>query len=121
MREMTNTREFIMLPEFDNMWSKMGLDDEHLKKLQLEILSNPKSSKVIKGTGGLRKIRFAVEGKGKRSGVRVLYVDFVVFEKIYLITAYHKTQKDDLSVTERNNIKKLIHVLEKTLRQGRLE
>ncbi|UNC93511.1 type II toxin-antitoxin system RelE/ParE family toxin [Candidatus Contubernalis alkaliaceticus] len=113
-------REFIMMPEFDKMWAKMGLNDEELKSLQLEILSNPKSGEVIRGTGRLRKMRFALEGKGKSSSIRVLYVDFVIFEKVYLITAYPKSQKDNLSEAERNDIKKLIALLEKTLKQGRL-
>ena len=113
-------REFIMMPEFDKMWAKIGLKDEDLRKLQLEILLNPKSGEVIRGTGGLRKMRFALEGKGKSGSVRVLYVDFVIFEKIYFITAYHKSQKINLSETERNNIKKLITLLERTLKQGRV-
>lgn len=108
-----------MMPEFDKMWSRIGLDDENLKQLQLKILSNPISGKVIKGTGGLRKMRFAIENKGKSSSVRVLYVDFFIFKKIYLITAYHKSQKDDLSDAERNNIKRLIILLDKALKQGR--
>ncbi len=48
-------REFIMMPEFDKMCAKIGLNDEDLKSLQLEILSNPKAGVVIRGTGGLRK------------------------------------------------------------------
>jgi hypothetical protein len=113
-------REFIMMPEFDKMWAKIGLNDEDLKSLQLEILSNPKAGVVIRGTGGLRKMRFALEGKSKSSSVRVLYVDFVIFEKVYLITSYHKSQKINLSEAERNNIKKQIALLERTLNQGRL-
>lgn len=90
-------REFIMMPEFDKMCAKIGLNDEDLKILQLEILSNPKAGAVIRGTGGLRKMRFALEGKGKSSSIRVLYVDFVIFEKVYLITTYPKSQKINLS------------------------
>ncbi len=61
-------------------------------------------------------MRVALEGKGKSSSIRVLYVDFVIFEKVYLITAYLKSQKIDLSEAERNNIKKLITQLERTLK-----
>ncbi len=86
-----------MMPEFDKMCAKIGLNDEDLKILQLEILSNPKAGAVIRGTGGLRKMRFALEGKGKSSSIRVLYVDFVIFEKVYLITTYPKSQKINLS------------------------
>lgn len=113
-------REFVMMPEFDKMWNKLGLSDEELQDLQLEILSNVNAGNVIRGTGGLRKMRFAIESKGKSSGVRVLYVDFVIYKKIYLITAYHKSQKVNLSKSERNEIKKLITLLKHTLRQGRV-
>ncbi len=108
-------REFIMMPEFDKKWANIGLNDEDLRKLQFEIFSNPKLGEVIRGTGGLRKMRFALEGKGKSGSIRVLYVDFVIYEKIYLITAYHKSQKVNLSETERKNIKKLINLLEMSL------
>lgn len=64
-------------------------------------------------------MRFPLESKGKSISIRVLYVDFVVFEKLYLITAYHKSQKVNLSEAERENIKKLIAILEQSLKQGR--
>lgn len=81
-----------MTPEFDNMWKKMGLNDENLKELQEELISNPQKGKVIEETGGLRKLRFSIN-KGKSGGARVLYVDFVVLKELYLITAYQKNKK----------------------------
>lgn len=81
----------------------------------MELLSNPSGYPVIKGTGGLRKIRFSFENEGKSGGVRVCYVDFVVEETIYLITVYPKSEKDNLSYAERNEIKKLIELLKLSL------
>lgn len=52
---------------------------------------------VIKGTKGLREMRFSLENEGKRGGVRVCYANFVVEETIYLITVYAKKDKDNLS------------------------
>ena len=52
---------------------------------------------------------------GKRGGVRVCYVDFVIKETIYLITVYSKNQKDNLSEEEKKEIKKLIDILEKSV------
>ncbi len=109
------TREFVMLPEFDRCWKSMGLDDNDLRRLQEELLLNPEKGDVIQGTGGLRKLRFAFEGRGKSGSVRVCYVDFVIYDVIYLITAYPKNEKDNLSKAERNNIAKLIGILEATL------
>lgn len=70
---------------------------------------------MIRGTGGVRKVRFAVENKGKSGSIRVIYVDFVIFEKIYLITAYPKNERDNLSKEECNAIKKMIEQIEYTL------
>lgn len=70
---------------------------------------------VIQGTGGLRKMRFAFEGAGKSGSTRICYVDFTIHETVYLITAYPKNKKDNLSGAERNEVKKLIEVLAKSL------
>lgn len=110
------TRLFVLLSEFEKQWSKMGLTDHDLKRLQDELIRNPKAGDIIQGTGGLRKIRFAFEHRGKSGSTRVAYVDFAYYEKIYLITAYPKNEKENLSKAERNNIKKLVEILENTLK-----
>ncbi len=108
-------REFVMMPEFDKQWKIMGLNDNDLKKLQEQLLLEPTAGKVVNGTGGLRKIRFAFKGQGKRGSVRIVYVDFVVYEIIYLIFAYPKSEKDNLTKEEKNNIKEVIERIEKSL------
>ena len=110
-------REFIMLPEFDKRWKVIGLTDKDLKRLQSELLFNPEMGVVMQGTGGLRKMRFAYENRGKSGSVRVVYVDFCIYEKIYLISAYTKNEKDNLSKSERNQIKSKIELLEKVLKE----
>ncbi|MCL2721354.1 MAG: type II toxin-antitoxin system RelE/ParE family toxin [Treponema sp.] len=110
-------REFVMMPEFDRQWEKLGLGDEELRQLQETLLKNPKAGKVIRGTKGLRKTRIAFEGQGKSGSGRVAYVDFTVHKTIYLITAYPKSEKDNLSQTERNAIAKMIVRLEQGLKQ----
>lgn len=106
-----------MIPEFDRKWTEMGLTDKELKALQEELTINPSKGDVMKGTGGLRKIRIAFEGRGKSGSARVCYVDFIVYERIYLITAYSKDEKDNISKSERNEVKKLIKILEATIRR----
>jgi len=101
-------REFILLPEFERQWSRLGLDDEDLGRLQEKIRKNPKLGVVVTGTGGLRKMRFSFEGQGKSGGARVLYIDIVIAEWVYLITAYAKGEKEDITDAERNAYKKLI-------------
>ncbi len=108
-------RKFVIMPVFDKQWRDMGLDDSDLQCLQELLLENPKIGKVIKGTGKLRKMRFALPGRGKSGSSRVLYVDFVLAETIYLIFAYPKNEKDNLTDEECNNIKKLIDKIEERL------
>ncbi len=108
-------RKFVMMPIFDKQWKDMGLDDDDLRCLQEELLKNPQIGSVMRGTGKLRKMRFALPNKGKSGSSRVLYVDFVIAETIYLIFAYPKNEKDNLTDEERNTVRKMIERLEQTL------
>ena len=74
-------------------------------------MQNPEVGVVMQGTGGLRKMRFAYEGRGKSGSVRVCYVDFVSLDTVYLVTAFSKNQQANLSKAERNNVKKVIEAL----------
>ena len=111
------TRTFVELPLFRTRWEELGLSDRDLIRLQKELLENPKVGAVMQGTGGVRKMRFAFEHQGKSGGVRVIYVDFEVYEKIYLVTAYTKNEKDNLTKEERNELKALIEILEGQLEE----
>ena len=112
------TRTFVELPIFRSRWKDMGLDDNDLKRLQEELLADPKVGAVMRGTGGVRKMRFAFEQKGKSGSVRIIYVDFELNEKIFLITAYPKNEKDNLTDSERNEIKQMIRALEAQLSEN---
>lgn len=112
------TRTFIELPWFMTKWKSLGMDDADLRRLQSELLSDPKVGAVMRGMGGVRKMRFAFKYQGKSGSIRVIYVDFEVYEKIYLLTAYTKNEKDNLSQKERNEIKELITVLENQLKEN---
>ena len=107
------TRLFVELTSFRSAWKEMNLTDEDLRRLQEELLTNPEVGAVMRGTGGVRKMRFAFENSGKSGGARVIYVDFEVREKLYLLTAYPKSEKDNLSKAERNELKQLVQLLEK--------
>ena len=110
------TRSFIELPLFTAKWKALGLTDDDLKRLQDAILSDPKIGPVMQGTGGVRKMRFPFENRGKSGSVRVIYVDFEVYEKIFLITAYPKNVKDNLTQAERNELRQMIAILEDQLK-----
>lgn len=85
------------------------------------MLLDPKTGAVMKETGGVRKMRFAFEHRGKSGSVRVIYIDFEVYEKIYLLTAYPKNEKDNLSKAERNELRELVKVLENQLKESEKE
>ena len=106
------TRTFVELPSFRSEWKALQLTDADLARLQEELLANPKVGAVMRETGGIRKMRFAFENRGKSGSIRVIYVDFEIREKIYLITAYPKSEKDSLTKAERNELRKLVEILE---------
>ena len=105
------TRIFVELPSFRSDWKALGLTDTDLRRLQDELIANPQIGKIMRETGGVRKMRFAFENRGKSGSVRVIYVDFEIHEKLYLLTAYPKNEKDNLSKAERNELKKLVEIL----------
>lgn len=108
-------KEFIILPEFDKQWKTMNLTDDDLRRLEDLILENPELGDVMQGTGGLRKLRFSFSDRGKSGSSRVCYINIVRKEKIFLITAYPKNVKDNLSKAERNNIKQLVEILKSSV------
>ena len=111
-------RLFVELPIFRSRWKDLGLDDDDLLRLQNELLDDPKIGAVMQGTGGIRKMRFAFDDRGKSGSARVIYIDFEVHEKIFLITAYAKNEKDNLSKEERNELHHLVDILKAQLDEG---
>lgn len=106
-------QEFIYVSHFDKKWEDVGLKDDELCSLEDYIMENPDAAPIIVGTGGLRKLRWALPGKGKSGGIRVLFVSFVQYEKIYMIDLFAKDEKENLSQGERNKIKQVIRLMEK--------
>ncbi|HYV39934.1 MAG TPA: hypothetical protein VE988_29880 [Gemmataceae bacterium] len=85
------------------------LDDEQFAELQMELLANPEVGKVMPGCGGLRKIRFSdpKRGKGKRGGVRLIYVCVPEVSWILLLDLYDKGEKEDISAQDKKTLKHL--------------
>ena len=101
---------FVWFPAFLRDWERLGLDDEDLRSLEIEILEEPTRAPVIKGTGGLRKLRFSGRKsiRGKSGSNRVCYVHFPEFGTIVLAVVFGKNEKDDLSPTDRRAISAII-------------
>ena len=112
-------RTFIETEIFQKRWKEIGLNENDLLYLQLVLLDNPKKGNMIQRTGGIRKLRFIIDNnKGKSGGARVCYLDFAEYEVTYLITAFSKDEKENLSDNERNILKKLANELKKEAKKS---
>ena len=76
------------------------LNDEEYRTLQNALLEMPSSGDIIQGSGGIRKIRWAATGRGKRGGVRVIYYWATSHGQIFMLYAYAKNEHDDLTKTQ---------------------
>jgi len=90
---------FVETPTFTRLITQLMPDDDY-RKLQQLLIENPARGDVIAGGGGVRKLRFSLPGRGKQGGARVLYYWLDRQFQIYLLVAYKKSVKDDLSASE---------------------
>ena len=74
------------------------------------MLAEPSKGDVIQDSGGLRKVRVAAKGKGKRGGARVIYYHFDRFNRFYLLTIYAKNEISDLTSTQKKQLKNFMEV-----------
>ena len=102
--------EFIETSGFSAVRDKY-FSDVQFHLLQLFLMANPGAGSVIRGSGGVRKVRWGVEGRGKRGGLRVIYYWIAGDDQIFLITVYRKSEVSDLSNTAIKQIRKLIREL----------
>ena len=91
--------EFIETPTFSRLLAGLLTDDEY-SGLQSVLVENPSLGDIIKGGGGIRKLRHALPGRGKSGGVRVIYYWLRDDGQIYMLLIYPKSKKDNLSERE---------------------
>lgn len=75
------------------------------------LAADPLCGDLIQGTGGVRKIRFAIQGRGKSGGVRVVYYYYNETRPLFLLTVFSKNEKGNLTMAERNSLAKLVKAL----------
>lgn len=90
---------------------KLGAADADFDAMEREIATNPEIGDVIQGTGGLRKVRFGYGQAGKSGGGRTIYYVVTEDDTAYLLTAFAKVDKTDLTADERKMFKALIKEL----------
>ena len=100
---------FIELPPFERHREKY-LDDGAFRLLQLHLMENPVAGDTIAGTGGLRKLRWSDEnrGKGKRGGIRIIYYWLDGRYQFWLFTIYDKDEMSDLSPAQKKALRALL-------------
>lgn len=84
------------------------LSDEDYRMFQLYILGRPQAGAVIRGAGGLRKVRWGAMRRGKRGGVRILYHWSRKFDRILLLFVFDKTERDDLTRDQLSILRRLV-------------
>jgi mRNA-degrading endonuclease RelE of RelBE toxin-antitoxin system len=76
------------------------LNDDDYAALQCFLAEHPGDGKIIKGSGGIRKLRWAGSGRGKRGGLRVIYYWWTAKDRISMLTVYAKNELDDLTAEQ---------------------
>jgi hypothetical protein len=91
--------------------TKRIMDEEERGLLVDYLAHNPVSGDLIPGAGGVRKLRWALEGRGKRGGARVIYYYHSDAMPLFALTAYAKNERADITQADRNEFRRLTGLL----------
>lgn len=94
---------------------RIGASPADIAALEQAVASDPTRGEVIRGLGGIRKLRFALAGRGKSGGGRAIYFLILTDHTVLMLTAFAKNEKPDLSPADR----KVLLALVKELTDGR--
>ena len=89
------------------------LSEAERRAMEADIVADPGASPIIRGTGGLRKLRWAGSGRGKRGGIRTIYFRHAGPDAIYMLTAYAKADREDLRPADRRVLSRLVATIKK--------
>ena len=84
------------------------LDDDEYRALQVALVKRPDAGPIIQGSGGLRKVRWTITGRGKRGGVRVIYYWAVDPERLLMLLIYSKSERADLTPQQLSILRKIV-------------
>ncbi len=120
-----NWLRFVRFSAFTRDWEHFGLTDAALRAVEVEILKDPTRSPILRGTGGLRKLRFVEPGaaRGNSGAFRVCYAVFPEFGTVALAVVFGKNEKDNLTTADRNAVAAIVRAyrseLEREFRRDR--
>lgn len=103
--------QFIELSSFSRHREDYFSDDQFVE-LQNFLLENPKVGDVVPATGGVRKLRWSRAGMGKRGGVRVIYYVQDGRGRIWLLTVYAKSARENISSATLNAMREIAEHVE---------
>jgi mRNA-degrading endonuclease RelE of RelBE toxin-antitoxin system len=98
---------FVETPVFTRTVTAL-LDEEQYRALQLALALRPEPGDLIRGSGGLRKLRWGLAGRGKRGGARVLYSWDMPTETLFMLYAYTKQEQGDLTPQQVKVLRRLV-------------
>lgn len=84
------------------------MPDDQYQQLQIALMLRPTQGDIIRGSGGLRKARWAVPGKGKRGGLRIIYFWAAAERVFYMLYAYAKNEQEDLTPAQARALSRLV-------------
>lgn len=102
--------EFIEHPTFSQQIKALCSDDDYAE-FQKDLAATPETGDVIRGLGGLRKVRMAAKGKGKRGGARVIYLLMPRPEIIFLFYVYTKGRIEDLNTDQKKRLRAAVEAI----------
>lgn len=100
-------RKFVCWRFFDSVCKSIGIDDPAMQAIENEILLNPEIGDMVEGTGGARKLRIRLEGRGKRGGGRVIYYDTET--AVHFLLVYTKNMQADLTPAQKKALYEITH------------
>jgi hypothetical protein len=84
------------------------LPDEDYRMLQLALTLRPEAGPVVRGSGGIRKLRWSVPGRGKRGGLRIMYYWAKDEDVVYMLLAYEKNRQENLTPQQLKGLRALV-------------
>jgi hypothetical protein len=96
----------LQLPKFKAEATEL-IGSDGIEAVAIYLAGEPDAGDVIPGAGGVRKLRWAAKGKGKRGGARIIYVYVVIAARIYLLRCYAKNVKTDLTADEKRELRQI--------------
>ena len=98
---------FVETPVFTAALQRHLGDDEY-RRLQVALMLRPEQGPVIRGSGGLRKLRWAKAGGGKRGGLRIIYYWLPTDQAFYMLYVYSKAEQGDLTPSQTRTLGRLV-------------